>query len=225
MNRLHPILPGASQRPTARPAAAAGAGAGQLPVRLVGAARRGLRPLRALPAVIAVGALVAACGSSAPASHSSKPASHTAKPASQAPGGRASKRGTGGASSPTAAVTVATTSVAGYGKVLATAKGHPLFLSTADPSGASKCSGSCARTWTPLTVSGKPKAGAGVNGGLLKSFKRADGRTQVLYHGHALYTHTGASPASFAGTASNGGIWYLVSTSGAAITRTQGGGY
>ena len=125
----------------------------------------------------------------------------------------------------TGSATVSTTNVAGYGKVLASAKGRPLYLFTADPTGASKCTGSCAASWLPLTVHGKPTAGSGVNQALLASFKRSDGRTQVLYHGHALYTHAGGSPGSYAGMATNGGIWYFVSTSGAAITKTQGGGY
>jgi Secreted repeat of unknown function len=39
--------------------------------------------------------------------------------------------------------------------------------------------------------SGKPKAGAGARGGLLGTTRRADGRTQVTYHGHPLYYFAG----------------------------------
>lgn len=120
---------------------------------------------------------------------------------------------------------VATTKVPGYGTALATASGSPLYLLTADPKGGSSCSGACAKQWPPLTANGTPAAANGVNASLLSSFKRSDGTTQVLYDGHALYTHTGTSATAVAGTASNGGVWYLVSPSGKPITKTNGSGY
>jgi predicted lipoprotein with Yx(FWY)xxD motif len=148
------------------------------------------------------GALVAACGSSS--------------------GGSGSGTGSGSSGGP---ATVATAQVSGYGKVLATGKGTPLYVFTGDPSGGSKCVGACAKQWEPLTASGKPTAGAGANAGMLSTFKRNDGSVQVLYNGRALYTHSGGSAGSVAGTASDGGIWYLVSSSGKPITSTNGGGY
>lgn len=149
-------------------------------------------------------ALVAACGSSSGGS-----GSHSS-------GGTA-----------TTGATVATAKVSGYGTVLATAKGAPLYLFTGDPSGSSKCVGACAKQWQPLTVTGKPSAGTGANASMLSTFKRSNGSEQVLYNGHALYTHAGASAsaASVAGTASDGGIWYLVSPAGKPITKTNSGGY
>jgi hypothetical protein len=60
---------------------------------------------------------------------------------------------------------------------------------------------------------------------MLSTFKRKDGSVQVLYNGRALYTHSGGTAGSVAGTASDGGIWYLVSPSGKPITSTNGGGY
>jgi predicted lipoprotein with Yx(FWY)xxD motif len=109
--------------------------------------------------------------------------------------------------------------------VLATAKGAPLYLLTADPSGGSSCSGSCAKQWPPLIASGKPSAGPGVSGSLLSTFKRSDGSEQVSYDSQALYTHPGMSASAVAGTASDGGIWYLVSPSGKPIKSTTGSGY
>lgn len=120
---------------------------------------------------------------------------------------------------------VTTTKVSGYGTVLATASGKPLYLLTADPSGGSSCSGACAKQWPPLTVTGKPSAGPGVNTSMLSSFTRSDGTEQVLYDGHALYTHSGLSASAVAGTAADGGIWYLVSPSGKPIKSTTGSGY
>jgi len=120
---------------------------------------------------------------------------------------------------------VATAQVSGYGNVLSTGKGTPLYVFTGDPSGGSKCDGGCAKQWQPLTASGKPTAGTGTNAGMLSTFKRTDGREQVLYNGHALYTHSGSTAGSAAGTAADGGIWYLVSPAGKPITSTSGGGY
>ncbi len=157
------------------------------------------RLLLTITLVSTCAALVAACGSS---------------------GGSGSGSGSSAGSS-----TVATAQVSGYGKVLATGKGTPLYVFTGDPSGGSKCVGACAKQWEPLTESGKPTAGAGANAAMLSTFKRKDGSVQVVYNGHALYTNSGGSQGSVAGTASDGGIWYLVSPTGKPITSTNGGGY
>lgn len=126
---------------------------------------------------------------------------------------------------PAASATVSTRDVSGYGTVLATKSGRPLYLLTADPSGGSKCVGSCAKKWRPLTEKGAPTAGPGVKPSQLRTFKRGDGGKQVLYNGHALYTSTGRGLTSAAGTASHGGTWFLVSPSGEPIETTEAGGY
>lgn len=120
---------------------------------------------------------------------------------------------------------MSTAKVPGYGTALATAHGSSLYVLTADPSGGSSCTGSCAKEWPPLTVTGKPSAGSGVSAALLSTFKRSDGTTQVLYDGHALYTRSGMTAGAAAGTASDGGIWYLLSPSGKPIKSTTGSGY
>lgn len=114
--------------------------------------------------------------------------------------------------------------VSGYGTVLVTDAAQPIYILSSDPSGSSKCTGACAKTWKPLTVSGTPRAGTGVSSSMLSSFKRSDGTTQVLYDKHALYTHAG-SASSAAGTASDGGVWYLINAKGKAVKSTTAGGY
>jgi predicted lipoprotein with Yx(FWY)xxD motif len=165
-----------------------------------------------LVAITVVSLTVAACGSSGPSTSntSASPKSSQSTVASKAAG---------------SAATVSTTKVPGYGTVLATSNGSPLYLLTADPSGGSSCTGACATQWPPLTATGKPAAGPGTNQSLLSSFTRTDGSVQVLYAGHALYTHPGTTATAVAGTASDGGIWYLVSPSGKAIKTTNGSGY
>jgi predicted lipoprotein with Yx(FWY)xxD motif len=124
------------------------------------------------------------------------------------------------------AATLTTIKVPGYGTVLANSKKKAVYMFTADPKGGSKCTGSCTKQWTPVTVTGKTKAGAGVKGSLIKTFKRKNpGGTQVSYNGHALYTYPSPLAGSAAGQASHGGIWYLVGANGQPIKKTTGGGY
>lgn len=159
------------------------------------------RSQTALVAALALGATVlAACGSSST-------------------GGTTA--GTGSAAS----ATVDTKTMPGYGKVLDTASGKPLYVFSADPSQASKCTGSCATLWSPLAKTGAPTAGPGVNGSLLSSFTRADGTIQVLYNEQALYTYTGSGLISAEGLTSHGGTWYLITPAGKPITKTTSGGY
>lgn len=178
--------------------------------------RRALKPISAVFAVVAVALALAACGSSGSGSGSGSSGSGTSGPANSSQTTQTTQ---------TAHATLTTTKVAGYGTVLATGKGAPVYLLTADPKGGSSCTGSCAGAWPPLTVTGKPTAGSGVDASMLSTFKRTDGSAQVLYNGHALYTHPGLSATAAAGSAANGGIWYLVSPSGKAITKTTGSGY
>ena len=138
--------------------------------------------------------------------------------------GGSSKDDGGGANAPAGPATVGTMTVIGYGKVLAAA-GRPVYLLSSDPSGGSRCVGGCTSTWPPLTAKGKPTAGSGADSSKLSTFKRPDGSTQVLYDGHALYSHSGRGLVSGAGVRSEGGTWYLVAPSGKPIKATKAGGY
>jgi predicted lipoprotein with Yx(FWY)xxD motif len=117
--------------------------------------------------------------------------------------------------------TVDVKSVKGYGKILVTSTGVSLYLLTSDPSGGTSCTGSCAIVWPPLIAAGKLKAGPGVNPALLSTFNRSGGGKQVLYNKHALYTYeedTGPGMVTGQGVETYGGIWWLVSPSGHAVT-------
>ena len=165
--------------------------------------RRRLSVRLALVAALVVAVVViAGCGSSSSNSSSS--------------GGGSSSGGSG---------TVKVAKISGYGSALVTASGKSVYLLSTDPAGGSKCSGSCAKTWIPVTVSGSPSAGSGADSSKLSTFKRSDGTTQVLYDKHALYTYTGQGSTSGEGQASEGGVWYLVAPSGSAIKKSSAGGY
>jgi len=112
--------------------------------------------------------------------------------------------------------------VKGFGRILVTESGTTLYMLTSDPPGGSNCTGPCSLAWPPLEVSGKLKAGPGVNPALLSSFRRSGGGRQVLYDRHALYTFeedTGPGMVTGQGVQTYGGTWWAVSPSGQALTR------
>jgi predicted lipoprotein with Yx(FWY)xxD motif len=124
---------------------------------------------------------------------------------------------------------VVTTAKGPDGTFLAGPSGRTLYLWQADGHGMSNCTGSCAAAWPPLTTKGKPKASNGAVAGDVGTVARADGTTQVTYKGHPLYYYTGdTGPGQTNGEGSNGfgAKWWLVTTSGSAITMpaSSGGG-
>ena len=73
------------------------------------------------------------------------------------------------------------------GKILVNSKGRTLYLFQADQGTTSVCADACAANWPPLK-NAAPKAGKGAKSSLLTTSTRADGKTQVVYNGHPLYT-------------------------------------
>ena len=124
--------------------------------------------------------------------------------------------------SPTAPTIVMTKTGPG-GPHLANGTGRALYLFVPDSAGKSVCNGACAVAWPPYVTKGTPKAGAGVDATKLSTIKRDDGSTQVAYNGHPLYFFKGdQSAGTTAGQGLNafGGLWWLVSPTGAAIKST-----
>jgi predicted lipoprotein with Yx(FWY)xxD motif len=92
--------------------------------------------------------------------------------------------------------------------ILANADGLTLYWFAPDTPTSSKCFGSCAIYWPP--VSGSPAAGPGVTG-RLGTIKRPGGGLQATYDGHPLYTYIGdRGPGQANGNDLdlNGGFWY-----------------
>lgn len=108
---------------------------------------------------------------------------------------------------------------AGVGKVLVDSEGMTLYYFQKDQkgSGKSKCEGSCAEAWPPLTTEGEPEAMTGVKTAMLGTIKREDGTTQVTYAGWPLYTYVGdTKPGEDNGTDSKafGASWYPLHSNG-----------
>jgi predicted lipoprotein with Yx(FWY)xxD motif len=99
---------------------------------------------------------------------------------------------------------------ASFGPVLATTGHLALYTWNQEKALKVKCTGACAKTWPPLTIphgTMAPKHIAGVMG-TFGEVMRPDGKTQVTYNGHALYTFHGDSPTKIL---CNGvGGWFVV---------------
>ena len=107
-----------------------------------------------------------------------------------------------------------------YGSVLVDGKGRALYLFTRDHTPTSRCYEACAGNWPPFLTAARPAAGAGAQGTLLGTTRRAGGATQVTYAGHPLYYYVGdrrAGEVLCQGVEEFGGIWYVVTRRGSAV--------
>jgi predicted lipoprotein with Yx(FWY)xxD motif len=182
---------------------------------------RGLRrPLLALVALAAAGALAAGCGSNGSGS------------GGYGSGGSGGTSPAGSGPSGTATVAAASSKL---GMVLVDGSGRTLYLFKRDQPNQSACSGACVAAWPVAQTSGTPKAGSGVKASLLGTIKRSDGATQVTYNHHPLYYYSGDSgPGQQNGQGLNafGAKWFVVAPTGSAVSggatatsAPNGGGY
>jgi predicted lipoprotein with Yx(FWY)xxD motif len=112
------------------------------------------------------------------------------------------------------------------GRILVDGRGRSLYVFAKDKNGKSSCNGACLAYWPPLIGSGKPLAKAGVKASLLGRTKRKDGRWQITYKRHPLYTFVGDTKkgqTSGEGLDDFGGEWDVVSPSGARIAKESSG--
>jgi predicted lipoprotein with Yx(FWY)xxD motif len=118
------------------------------------------------------------------------------------------------------------------GKILDDTRGRTLYLFKKDSGTKSACAGACASAWPPLRASVKPAVGVGATASMLGTSPRSDGKPQVTYNGHPLYTYSGdqnPGDTNGQGLTNFGGGWFAVSpagnqVSGNASGATGGGG-
>jgi predicted lipoprotein with Yx(FWY)xxD motif len=155
------------------------------------------------PAGLAAAALVvAACGSSSSSGGAGGSATSPSAPAASS-------------AAATTGTTLASKKV-GTAVLLTNAKGFTVYWFALDSPTASKCNGSCAHYWPP--VSGPATAMAGVKG-TLGVITRSDGAKQATFNGHPLYTYVGdTAPGMAKGNGLNlsGGVWHDIVLSGSA---------
>jgi predicted lipoprotein with Yx(FWY)xxD motif len=114
---------------------------------------------------------------------------------------------------PAATGTALKTTTIGGTTVLTNTKGFTLYSFGPDTPASSKCYGSCAVYWPPVT--GTTAAGQGLPG-KVTTINRTGGSHQLTYNGHPLYTYIGDSaPGQARGNNLNlnGGLWHEVPAS------------
>ena len=162
------------------------------------------RLLAIVGALVALAVLAAGCGGNT----SSSTSSSGRAPASS------SATGTGGA----------TVAVKGskLGGILVDGSGRTLYLFEKDQGTTSSCYGACAGGWPPYTTNGAPRAGAGAAASLLGTTTRTDGKTEVTYHGHPLYSFAGdrkPGDTNGEGLKAFGAEWYVLSAAGNKVEK------
>jgi predicted lipoprotein with Yx(FWY)xxD motif len=161
-----------------------------------------MRKILGAAGLAALALALSACGSSSSSSSSTPATTAPAAGASSAPASSASGN------------TVNMTTINGTA-VVTNSSGKTLYWFAPDTSTTSKCTGSCATYWPPVT--GPVTAGSGVTG-TLSTITRSDGTTQATYDGHPLYTYVGDTAAGQNkgnGLNLSGGLWYEMTVSGA----------
>jgi predicted lipoprotein with Yx(FWY)xxD motif len=119
----------------------------------------------------------------------------------------------------TPTVRVATTRL---GKILVNSRGRTLYLFKKDSGTKSACFGACATAWPPLRSGHKPTVGRGAKASLVGTTKRSDGKAQVTYNGHPLYTFImDEKPGDTKGEGFTafGGRWFVVSPAGKQVSK------
>jgi predicted lipoprotein with Yx(FWY)xxD motif len=112
------------------------------------------------------------------------------------------------------------TAASGLGRIIVTSNGRTLYLFEKDRNGKSACSGQCAVFWPPLTTSGKPSVTGGARASLVGTTRRADGRLQVTYNHHPLYTFVKdkkAGQTNGEGVNAFGAAWAAMSPAGTKV--------
>ena len=131
-----------------------------------------------------------------------------------------SSKTTRSAAAPSSAVSLRQTPL---GRTVADANGRALYLFEGDRPNVSKLSVAGQAVWPPFTSSSKPAAAGGVAAAQIGTIAGPRGTMQVTYNGHPLYYYVGDhKPGQTAGQGLNefGGLWYVLSTKGLAVTST-----
>lgn len=185
----------------------------------------------ALPAVLAVAAIVVAgCGGGSSSSTSeSGSGSSNENASSESSSGTGNRYGSGSESenksagseaapgAESGAGVVSLGNVQKLGMVLVDSNGMTLYDFHKDKGTTSSCYGPCAEGWPPMLTEGEPTVGNGAMASKLGTTERKDGTMQVTYDGHPLYTFVAdKKPGEANGNdvSAFGGQWYALKGSG-----------
>jgi len=104
------------------------------------------------------------------------------------------------------------------GNILVGAEGRTLYLFTSDKDTNSTCYEGCEEYWPPLTTSGTPLGGDGIDATKLGISTRTDGTTMVTFNGHPLYYFIKDSGAGDVVGQGYNNVWFVLDATGNAIT-------
>lgn len=100
--------------------------------------------------------------------------------------------------------------------IIVDAAGKTVYMYVPDGSSTtSKVPAALAALWPPVVVSGAVIAGPGLAVAKLASDRQADGKTQVAYNGHLLYTFSNDKAPGDATGQALGNVWYVLTPAGA----------
>jgi predicted lipoprotein with Yx(FWY)xxD motif len=103
------------------------------------------------------------------------------------------------------------------GEILVGDNGLTLYIFTRDEPGVSNCDIDCLTAWPPLLTQGNPELGPGIDPALVGMATLADGSSIVTYNQMPLYYYAkDLQPGDATGQAV-GGVWYVLSPTGAVI--------
>jgi predicted lipoprotein with Yx(FWY)xxD motif len=105
-----------------------------------------------------------------------------------------------------------------HGKLLENKAGLVAMIFSLDSKNKDACQKKvgCPQAWPAITTKGKPTGGKGINAKLLGTITLTNGKKQITYNGHPLYTFGGDSPGdtSYIGQPAQGGKWYGINAAG-----------
>jgi predicted lipoprotein with Yx(FWY)xxD motif len=104
------------------------------------------------------------------------------------------------------------------GNVLTNSAGRTLYLYKPDTGATSQVPAGVLAAWPPLVAKGTPSAGTGLDAAKVTVATQPNGAKWVAYNGHLLYTYVGDNAAGDTTGQGLGGVWYVVSPQGNAIT-------
>ncbi len=110
------------------------------------------------------------------------------------------------------------------GKILANSRGFTVYMFTKDKPNTDNCNSTCQRVWPPVMAKGTVVAGPGVKKSLIGTITLSNGKKQVTYAKHPLYTYIvdgGPGETSYIGTFQSGGKWYALNGSGKLIKKAN----
>ncbi len=104
-----------------------------------------------------------------------------------------------------------------FGRALFDANSQVVYVFEPDGKDRSNCtSAECVKAWPPVLTRDDPTPGDGIDGRLLGTIRRDDGRLHVTYNGRPLYfyEHEGPGEIKCHNVDLHGGLWWVVTPLG-----------